>query len=175
MADDTFRWVVAGGVILAALSMLTTAILAVIAYRTLSRIQGKVTGLAERAEPVVDSVRYLIDSNTGKIGNIVTATQDTVGNVKDISAIAVDQSRRFAEVGRDIADRTKVQVARVDAAVDKTVEHVHHLGENVKTAVMKPVGEFNALMAGIRAGLSAYARGQRPSVARVTQDEEMFI
>jgi hypothetical protein len=175
MADDTFRWVVAGGVILAALSMLATAVLAVIAYKTLSRIQGKVTGLADRAEPVVDSVRYLIDSNTGKIGGIVTAAQETVGNARDISAIAVDQSRRFAEVGRDIADRTKVQVARVDAAVDQTVEHVHDLGENVKTAVMKPVGELAGVMAGIRAGFSAYMRGQRPSVARATQDEEMFI
>lgn len=175
MAEDTFRWVVAGGVIMAALAMLATLILAVVVYKTVSRLQGKVAGLADRAEPVVDSVRYLIDSNTGKIGGIVTAAHETVGNARDISAIAVDQSRRFAEVGRDIADRTKVQVARVDAAVDETVEQVHNLGDNVKKATVKAVGELAGVMAGIRAGVSAYARGQRPNVARVTQDEEMFI
>ncbi len=63
----------------------------------------------------------------------------------------------------------------MDAAVDETVEQVHNLGDNVKKATVKAVGELAGVMAGIRAGVSAYARGQRPNVARVTQDEEMFI
>ena len=38
--------------------------------------------------------------------------------------LAKDQAHRFAEVGRDIADRTKAQIARVDAVVDETVARV---------------------------------------------------
>ncbi len=81
MAEDTFRWVVAGGVIMAALAMLATLILAVVVYKTVSRLQGKVAGLADRAEPVVDSVRYLIviTAIQGKIGGIVTAAHENCG------------------------------------------------------------------------------------------------
>ncbi|HWD99545.1 MAG TPA: hypothetical protein VG345_10925, partial [Bryobacteraceae bacterium] len=96
-------------------------------------------------------------------------------NAKDVSVVAKDQAHRWAEVGRDMADRTKAQIARVDSAVDETVEHVQHAGANVKDAVLKPVREANGILSGIRAGVSAYVQGRRPSVDHATQDEEMFI
>ena len=105
----------------------------------------------------------------------MTAVKETAVNARAVSAVAKDQAHRFAEVGRDIADRTKVQVARVDAAVDDTVEQVQELGTNLKSAVMKPAAEVSGVLAGIRAGVAAYATGRRPNVSRVTQDEEMFI
>ena len=89
--------------------------------------------------------------------------------------MARDQAHRFAEVGRDIADRTKAQVARVDAAVDETVENVQHAGENVKAAVLKPVREASAVAAGLKAAFATFAQGKRPTVDHITQDEEMFI
>jgi hypothetical protein len=55
------------------------------------------------------------------------------------------------------------------------VHNVQTAGENLKQAVMKPVREANGVLAGIRAGLSAYVQGRRPSVDHATQDEEMFI
>ena len=96
-------------------------------------------------------------------------------NARDVSGVAKDQAVRFAEVGRDIADRAKVQVARVDAAVDDTVGQVQDLGTNLKSAVRKPATEVSGVIAGIKAGVAAYASGQRPNVSRATQDEEMFI
>jgi len=129
----------------------------------------------ERAEPVVDSIRHMINHNSPKINEMVAAAQETAANTRDISVVAKDQAHRFAEVGRDITDRAKVQVARVDAAVDVTVEQVQHLGANVTSAVMKPVSEVSGVLAGIKAGVSTYANGRRPNVSRVTQDEEMFI
>ncbi len=175
MSDETFRWVVSVGVALATLSMVVTAIIVAVLFRVVSKVQQKVEAVADRAEPVLVSVRSVLDENRPKIGSIMTSAQVTAGNARDISVVAKDQAHRFAEVGRDVADRAKVQVARVDAAVDETVEQVQHLGENVKSAVRKPVNEVSGVMAGIKAGVSAYANGRRPSVARVTQDEEMFI
>jgi hypothetical protein len=175
MPDETFRWVVAAGVAIATLSMVVMAVVMVILFRVLSRLQARMDSVAERAEPVVDSVRVLIHESTPKIADIVTATRDTAMNARDISVIAKDQAHHFAEVGRDITDRAKAQVARVDAVVDETVEQVQQLGTNVRSAVMKPVGEVSGVMAGIRAGIAAYAQGRRPNVSRATQDEEMFI
>ena len=61
--------------------------------------------------------------------------EETAANAREISVVAKDQAYRFAEVGRDITDRAKVQVARVDAAVDETVDQVQNLGSDVRSAV----------------------------------------
>jgi methyl-accepting chemotaxis protein len=175
MADDTFRWVIAGGVMIATLSMFVTAVAMMLLFRAVSRLENRVGGVADRAEPVFDSVRHLVNENSPKIGDIVTSVRETADNTRDISVIAKDQAHHFAEVGRDITDRAKAQVARVDAVMDQTVEQVQNLGSDVKVAVMKPVNEVSGVLAGIRAGVATYKNGRRPSVARVTQDEEMFI
>lgn len=175
MPDETFRWVVAGGVAIATLSIFFMAIMTIVVFRAVSRLQSRVDSMADRSEPVVDSIRFLISENAPKIGGIMTAAQETAVNTRDISVIAKDQAHRFAEVGRDITDRAKAQVARVDAVVDETVEQVQHLGNDVRSAVMKPVTEVSGVLAGIRAGVSAYTQGRRPDVTRATQDEEMFI
>jgi methyl-accepting chemotaxis protein len=175
MSDETFRWIIAGGIAIATLSIVAMAVMMSVLYRMASRVEGRVVRVVEHAEPIVDSVRYLVNENSAKIADIVTSAQQTAANTRDISAIAKDQAHRFGELGRDVTDRAKVQVARVDAVVDETVEQVQQLGTNVRAAVMKPVNEVSGVFAGIRAGVSAYAQGQRPDVARATQDEEMFI
>lgn len=175
MAEDTFRWVIAGGVAIATLSILIMTIMMGLLFRTMAQLKGRMEGVADRAEPVFDSVRFVINENAPKIGEIVTATNETASNVRQISAVAKDQAERFGEVGRDITDRAKIQIARVDAAVDETVDQVQHLGSNVRVAVMKPMAEVSGVLAGIKAGVAAYAQGQRPNVSRATQDEEMFI
>jgi hypothetical protein len=104
-------------------------------------------------------------------GNVVEIS----ANARDISGVAKDQAHRFAEVGRDIADRGKAQIARVDAVLDDTVEQVHQAGDNVKAAVMKPVREATAVLAGVKAAVTILVDGRRPTIDHLTQDEEMFI
>jgi hypothetical protein len=175
MSEDTFRWVITGGVALAALCALVMAILSIVLSRVAFRLQTRMHGVAERAEPVVDAVRKLVDENAPKVTVIASRAAEIAANAKDVSDLARDQAHRFAEVGRDIADRTKAQVARVDACVDDTVDQVHHAGENVRAAMLKPMREATAVFAGVRAAVAAYANGRRPSIDHITQDEEMFI
>lgn len=175
MREETFRWVVASGVAIVSVAMLAMAAVTVVLVGAVARLQSKVDNFIDRASPMVDSVHQLVNENSPKIGGILDAVHETVGHTRDISVIARDQANRFAEVGRDVTDRAKVQVARVDAIVEEAVEQAQHVGENVKAAVARPINEFTGVLAGIRAGVSAYAQGRRPNVARVTQDEEMFI
>jgi hypothetical protein len=175
MSDDIFRWVITGGVSIAALCVLIMAVVAVAIFRVISKVEKRVDEVVVRAEPVIDTVRRIADENAPKIAKIVGSAVAIAANAEDISGVAKNQAHRFAEVGRDIADRTKAQVARVDAAVDVTVENVHHAGENIKAAVAKPVREAGAVAAGLKAAIAAYALGKRPTVDHITQDEEMFI
>ena len=175
MTEETFRWTVTIGVAIATMSIVVMAVIAVIMYRVFAKIQGRVDSLSGRVEPLIDTVRKLADENAPKLSEITSNARDISINAKDVSEVAKDQAHRFAEVGRDIADRTKAQVARVDSAVDETVEQFHEAGANMKAAVAKPMREASGIAAGIKAGVSAFAQGRRSGVERITQDEEMFI
>lgn len=175
MPEETFRWVITGGVAIATLCILTMAVVAVLLYRVVSRVQVRMEGVAERVEPIIDTVRQMASENAPKISTITARAVEIATNAKEISDLANEQAHRFAEVGRDIADRTKAQIARVDAVMDETVEQVHHAGDNVKAAVLKPVREAGAVIAGVRAALFSLAGARRPTVDHITQDEEMFI
>ena len=175
MSEEIFRWVIAGGVAIATLSTLMTAVVCILIFRVAGRVGTKVEDVAVRVEPVVDIVRKIAYENASAVSDIVDRAKEIATNAKNVSDVAKDQAHRWAEVGRDVADRTKAQVARVDAALDETVDQVHHAGDNVRTAVMKPVREASGVIAGIRAAVTSYAQGRRPTIDHITQDEEMFI
>jgi hypothetical protein len=175
MPEDTFRLAVTGGVAIATLCILTLAVVAILLYRVVSKVQARMEDVTARVEPIIDIVRKLADENAPKLTILTSNVVDISANAKDVSTMAKDQAHRFAEVGRDLTDRAKAQIARVDAVMDDTVEQVHQAGDNMKAAVMKPVREASAVMAGVRAAVTTLVDGRRPTVDHITQDEEMFI
>jgi len=176
MTEETFRWVIAGAVAISTLCILIVAVMAVMMHRAMSAVQARTAKVADRVEPLIETVRKLTDDNAPKLSALTSDAAEIVANAKDVSVVARDQAHRFAEVGRDFTDRAKVQIARVDAAVDHTVEQVQHVSETVKTSVLKPVREAGAVLAGVKAAVSAYAsNGKRLPIDHIAQDEEMFI
>jgi len=182
MPEDTFRWVIAGAVAISTLCIFIMAVVSFAAYRAISKVKARTETMMDRVEPLVDDVKKLTRENAPKFSGIATRVSEIADNAKgisdnakDISDVARDQAHRFAEVGRDIADRAKVRVAMVDAAVDDTVDQVQHAGANLKEAALRPMREATGVIAGLKAAVSTYAQGGRPGVERITQDEEMFI
>jgi methyl-accepting chemotaxis protein len=175
MTEETFRWVIAGGVAVAVLCIFVMAVVTLLLYKVVAKVQVRLEGVAAGVVPIIDTVRRLASENAPKFSTIATRAVEIAANAKDISDVAKDQAHRFAEVGRDIADRTKAQVARVDAVMDETVDQIHQTGDNVKSAVLKPVREAGGIIAGVKAAVSMLANGRRPTVDHITQDEEMFI
>ena len=171
MSDDTFRWVIAGAVGISTICIVGMAVLSGMMYRIMSRLQTKAEDVTDRVVPILDTARRLTTENAPKFSDV----RDIARNAKDVSAVAKDLAHRFGEVGRDIADRAKAQVARVDAAMDDTVDQVQHAGTNLKAAALKPVREASGVIAGVKAAVSTLAQGRRTSIDHSTQDEEMFI
>ncbi len=168
MSDDTFKWVIAGGISLAALCFLAQAIAAFILLRTVNKIHDKVEPLADKTEPILELVRSSMNELVPKL---VAVSDDVV----ELSRTARDQVNRVGELLTDFAQQAKAQVAKIDGAVESTVDSVQHAGESVKDAVLKPVREVNGVLAGIKTAISVYSHGRRQSVDHATQDEEMFI
>jgi hypothetical protein len=176
MSEETFRWVITGGVAIAVLCIFIMAVVSILIYRVVGKVPMRVAGVVEKVEPLIETVRHIASDSAPKIATITTRAVEIAANAKDISDVANDQAHRFAEVGRDIADRSKAQIARIDSVVDQTVDQVHHAGDNVKAAVLKPVHEASAVFAGVKAAVfSLTGGGRRPTVDHITQDEEMFI
>ena len=175
MSEEAFRWVISVGVGIATLCILAMAGAVIALYRVASRLHTKVDDMKTRVEPIIDTVRKVTDENAPRISAITGNAVEITANAKDISFVAKDQAHRFAEVGQDIADRTKAKVALLDAAVDDTVEQVQHAGDNMKAAMMKPVREASAVFAGVKAAVTTLVDGRRPTIDHLTQDEEMFI
>ncbi len=168
MSDDTFKWVIAGGVIVAALCFVAQAITAFFLLRTVHALKNRVESLGEQVEPILDVVRRTTIELIPKI-RLVSA--DTV----EITKTLREQVNRIGEMLTELAQQAKAQVARIDGAVESTVGSVQHAGESVKDAVLKPVREVNGVLAGIKTAISVYSHGRRQSVDHATQDEEMFI
>jgi hypothetical protein len=168
MSDDTFRWVIAAGVSLAAISALVTAIAAIAVAAGLKKLQVRVQATIDRAEPILDTARRLMDDSAPKFAAITT---DAVNIVR----MARDQTERISELLNDLGERAKVQVARIDGSIDHSLEQIHVAGDAMKDAVLRPVREVNGLFSGIKTAVSVYATGRRASVDHATQDEEMFI
>jgi hypothetical protein len=176
MSEDTFRWVIAGGVAISTLCIVVVAAVAIGVYRAIAVAKARVDKLSGQVEPLIDTVKRVADDSAPKLALLTSDMTVIAANAKDVSEVAKDQAHRFADVGRDFTDRAKVQIARVDAVVDETVENVQHVGETVKTAVLKPVKEAGAILAGVKAAMQSYAtNGRQPPVDHIPQDEEMFI
>jgi methyl-accepting chemotaxis protein len=172
MSAETFRAVITGEAGFVILVMIAGAIAL---FSLVTKIHAKVEEVVGKLSPILDTTNELVQENRSKFSDIASHAKEITANAKDITDVARDQAHRFADVGRDVADRAKAQVARLDSAMDETVDQVQNAGQNLKSAAMKPVREASGVIAGVKAAVSTYAQGRRASVDHVTQDEEMFI
>jgi hypothetical protein len=168
MSDDTFRLVVAGGVVLAGVCFLVQTIVMMVLLRSVKEMREKIEPLADKTGPILEIVR-------SSAAELVPRIMEISSEAVEISKSAREQVNRVGELLKDFSDRAKAQVARIDGAVEQTVGNVQHAGESVTNAVLKPVREVNGVLAGIKTAISVYSKGSRQSVDHATQDEEMFI
>jgi ABC-type transporter Mla subunit MlaD len=168
MSDDVFRVIVTIGV---AASWVTTVVMAVAIlwiYRSSKRMEEKLELLLQKASPVLESARSLVDDAKPKI-------QEIIVQAAEITASARDQMTRLDALVTETSDCVRVQIERIDVVVGDAVNRVQETTAAVQSTILKPVREVNGVISGVRAALSTLARGNRASVDHATQDEEMFI
>jgi hypothetical protein len=168
MPDDVFRWVVTIGIFLALAAFIVQTVLVLAMFRVTKTMQEKLVPIIDATGPLVNTLRRFADENLPKFSQMTTDATDVV---KSLHA----QVDRLGEVVKEASDRARAQIARIDGALDLTVDHVHQASESVKHAVLRPVKQVDGIMQGIRAAVAVMAQGRRESVDHATQDEEMFI
>src|SRR5258708_20527882 len=139
MPEDVFRWVITIGVLLAAVAVIVQAGLVFAMYRLTKATQDKVTPALEAALPVITGTRRLLDENGPKFSEMMTDSAEMLKGLRE-------QVNRLGEVVKDVSDRTRAQVARIDGAVDQTVEQLGQASGAVKTAILSPVKQVDGIM-----------------------------
>ena len=169
MNEDVFRWAVTVGVALAALAMVAQAFVMFRLYRASQAMNERFQSLSERAEPILESARRILEETRPKITLLTDQTLEMVSTAKA-------QMERMDQLLTETGERARVQMARLEAVAEDLSARVQETSAIIQHSILRPVREVNGVVAGIRVALGALARGgSRPSVASVTQDEEMFI
>ena len=168
MSDNAFRWIITVGV---AASWVTTVVMAVAIlwiYRSSKRLEERVGLLLDKAAPVLESARSLVDDARPKI-------HEMIARANEITASARDQVVRLDALMTETSDCVRIQIERIDATVADAVSRVQETTAAVQTTILKPVREVNGVVSGLRADFSTLARGNRASLDHAKKDEEMFI
>jgi len=168
MTDEVFRWVITAGVALCWLMTMVTAGAMLAVYRTSKRVEERVNPLIDKAGPILDRSRSLVDEAGPKI-------RDILDKVTDMTASAREQVQRLEALVGETTDRARLQLDRIDLVVNDTLSRVQETTAAVQGTILKPVREVNGVVSGLRAAIATLARGNRASVDHATQDEEMFI
>ena len=164
----TLLYIMAAFVVISAIALCFQAGFMFGLYRTGKTLEEKITPLIPKVEGLVAAAKVTVDTSRQQIVEITTKANEILDSTKK-QLVKVD------EVVTDATSRAKVQMERVEMVLDDTMSRAHETVATVHNGIMRPLREINGITAGIHAAFSHLARGNRPSVAQATADEEMFI
>jgi hypothetical protein len=155
-------------VILAALAMAAQAIAVLGIFRAARQIQTKLNDILPEATRILNTAEATL-SQTSKF---VTETSTRTVDILDVTKA---QLAKLDAVFTDAANRAKVQMERAELVLDDAMSRTQQTVAVLQKGVISPIREVHGVLSGIRAGIAAFARGNRPTVDTATADEEMFI
>ena len=131
-------------------------------------VMPQVQSILSKADLTLESSRKNIVEITEK-ANQITETASQMMDLAKAQMVKIDV------VLTDATSRAKVQLERADLVLDDTVTRVHESVVAVHDGIVRPIREVQAVATGVKTAVAVFLRGGRPSVAQVTQDDEMFI
>lgn len=125
--------------------------------------------LKQRLEPLAQSMTDMMTNCREPVLSMVT-------NLNEISRIMRERTNQVDAVVADLADRSRLQIIRIDQMVTEMVQRAQNTADVVERNVLAPVQEFSAFIKGVRTGFEfLFGRRRKASVSEVPQDEQMFI
>jgi len=136
--------------------------------QTVNRIAPKVEVIAPKVELLVESTRVVVDDSRQQIAEITSRANDILDATRR-------QLVRVDDVLEDAAGRVRIQLDRAEMVLDDAMNRAQETVAVVHSGIMRPLREIQGVAAGVRGAIQFLARGNRPSPAEATADEEMFI
>ena len=159
-----------------ALALLLQSLALIGLYRSVRNLSARVDVISK---DLVKTVNALAGDVTQALATIKNAAEG-VQSLKDkISATSDIIHQRVTEMDSfltQLTDAARLEVARVQDAVDNASRHIEDTFELLHRSVIAPVREVTAIVSGIRVGLNFLLRKPPKSPSGASRlDEEMFI
>ncbi len=168
MDQQTLLYIMTTFVALAAIAMVAQAVAIVALYKGIKATEQRVATVLPKVEKLLETSQSTLEQGRTQMLEITRRTTEILDSART-------QLNRVDEVLGDATVRARVQLERAEMIIDDTLSRAQQTIGLVHSGVMRPLREIQGVTAGIRTALAFLAKGNRPSVAQVTQDEEMFI
>ena len=168
MDQTALLYVMTAFVIISAVALSIQAGMLVAVSKKTKELHDKITPLVPKVESLVATTQATVELSRKQIAEITSKANEVLDSTRN-------QLAMVEEVVSDATSRAKVQMDRVELVLDDPLSRAHETVALLHSGIMRPLREINGVTAGLRAALQFLSRGNRPSVAQATSDEEMFI
>jgi methyl-accepting chemotaxis protein len=129
-----------------------------------------------------NDLRNKVDVISGKLDQTLAIVGEIGKSVKPIAARVAETTeiihRRVTEVDAFVAETTstaRLEILRVQARIESISRQAEEMLESVRTSILAPINEINAITRGIRVGMDVLFRRRKYPAGTSAQDDEMFI
>jgi len=161
MDQQLLLYIMAAFTGVAALSLLLMLGMMFALYRSVSVLRDRTVNLIDRWEPALDEIR-------GQSGEILA-------HVRAVADSGHQQVRRADQLLSEISAILRVQMDRIDRAVELNLARLDDITAAMQYALYAPIRQARGFAAAAGAFFGRLAQRSRPTVDRATLDEEMFI
>ncbi|MEO8025201.1 MAG: hypothetical protein ABI823_01925 [Bryobacteraceae bacterium] len=137
-------------------------------YRTSKATHDKIVVVLPKLEKLLETSQDALEQSKKQILDITTKTNLILDSTRE-------QLGKVDDLLTDASSRARVQMDRAELVLDDAMSRAQETVAVVHGGVMRPLREIQGVTAGLRTAFQVLLRGSRPTVAHVTQDEEMFI
>lgn len=163
-------------VLLAAVAILLQALVMVGIYFALQNLRRDILGIQVDTKQKLEALNQMSQRVIEFVADSREPVRTLTNNLAEISRTLRERTAQWDGVAEDLADRTRLQIIRLDQLVTALVERAESTAGVVEKSILTPVQEVTAVLAGIRKGLDfLFTRRRGTSVSDVAQDEQMFI
>jgi septal ring factor EnvC (AmiA/AmiB activator) len=160
---------------LVALAMLVQAFVllaAFIAMRKAARsIDDKLEAFRSSVTPLIDNTRALVARLTPRI-------EETADDLAALTHSLRVQAADIQFAANEIVARARIQATRLDGILTHVLDTLQRTGNFVTDAVSKPVRQFSAILASVKAVVESLRTGApapRSQANRESTDQDMFV
>jgi|SRR6185437_6131143 hypothetical protein len=166
--DPTLLLVLTIFVVLTAIAMIAQACALIGVLMVVKRLERKVDGLLPQAAKLVEVAKETVSETKAHASEIGKRTIVMLDMGKD-------QLTKVESLVSDVTTRARVQAERAEMVLDDAMNRTQQTVHAVQRGVLSPIREVHGVLSGLRAGIAALGRANRPTVDHATSDEEMFI
>jgi hypothetical protein len=168
MTPDALLNIMTVFVVVAAVALLVQTGLFFAMFMASRAIRKQIETLIAKVEPLAESGQKLVEE-------VRAYTKDISAKTNEIMDLSRKQLARVDDLMGEAAGRTRSQMDRIEMVLDDTVNRYQETIALLQSGILRPLRQFNAITAGIRAALAVMAGASRRTVEQATHDEEMFI